>query len=246
MKKFIAVLLSLLLLGCALYVPVSAVDDNGKTTYLFMDKYYASFGGMINEVYENDNMTDFDKEQYYKELFYHYDKNGDVDWVFVYGKTNWSIPDICYYHIGNRLISTGTEEIPFSLCYGVYDVEDGKFYDVAQIWNDEKYTGVTELFEQACDNGFVDYNTGLVIGDLNNDGFVSISDATYLQKCLAGLEEYPVTPELQQFIDQKVGLDPKGFKTFDVNDFFDVNKDGTVSIGDATKLQRITAEMDIY
>ena len=80
---------------------------------------------------------------------------------------------------------------------------------------------------------------------MNNDGYITVFDATYLQKCLAGLEDYPVTPELQMFIDQKVAVDPNDlYVTFDINDFYDVNTDGTVSIGDATKLQKISAEFD--
>lgn len=244
MKKLLAVILSVAILTCVFAVPVSAVDDNGKSNYLFMDKYYASFGYEICDYCENDAMTDAEKEQYYKELFYHYDENRDVDWVFVFGRTNAVQPMIGYYQIGNRLIYNLNQSIPFSLGYGIYDVADDKFYDITKVWKDEKYKGAVDLFDDVCEQGFVDYKTSLKIGDMNYDGFITVSDATYLQRCLAGLEDYPVTPELQLFIDQKVGMDPKGYKTFDINDFYDVNTDGTVSIGDATKLQRISAEFD--
>ena len=70
MKKLLAVILSVALLACVFAVPVSAVDGNGKSTYLFMDRYYASYGGLILDYNENEEMTDADKEPYYKELFY--------------------------------------------------------------------------------------------------------------------------------------------------------------------------------
>ena len=245
MKKLLAVILSVALLACVFAVPVRAVDGNEKSNYLFMDKYYTLYGGLILDYNENEEMTDADKEQYYKELFYHYDESGEVDWAFVFCRTNWENPTEGYFHIGNRLIFSAEAFVPFSLAYGVYDVADDRFYDITKVCKNEKYEGIAELFEQVCDNGFVEYNTSLVIGDMNYDGFITVSDANYLQKCLAGLEDYPVTPELQMFIDQKVAGDPNGGHiTFDINDFYDVNTDGTVSIGDATKLQKISAEFD--
>ena len=245
MKKLLAVILSVALLACVFAVPVSAVDGNGKSTYLFMDKYYTLYGGLILDYNENEEMTDADKEQYYKELFYHYDESGEVDWAFVFCRTNWENPTEGYFHIGNRLIFSAEAFVPFSLGYGIYDVADDKFYDISQVWKDEKYSEAVKLFEKECDNGFANFNTNLLIGDMNNDGYITVSDATYLQKCLAGLEDYPVTPELQMFIDQKVAVDPNDlYVTFDINDFYDVNTDGTVSIGDATKLQKISAEFD--
>ena len=245
MKKLLTVILSFALLACVFAVPVNALDDSGKSTYLFMDKFYANYGGMINDFNENEAMTDSEKEQYYKELFYHYDESGEVDWVFVYCHTDWYIPEGGYYHIGDRLIRTGNSYTPFSLGFAVFDVDDGKFYDVSKEWRNEKYNGVAKQFEQACDNGFADCKTNLIIGDMNSDGFITVADATYLQRCLAGLDDYPVTPELQMFIDKIVAYDPVGCGvTFDINDFYDANKDGTVSIGDATKLQRISAEFD--
>ncbi len=207
----------------------------------FEDEFFDAWGWAFMEGADDEN---FDKGSYYKELYHHYSETGDIDWVFVYGTTECSEPMICYFQVGNRLINTPNALIPFSLGYGIYDVEENKFYDITLVWKNEKYKEAVKQFEKECDNGFVDYTALVKIGDMNNDGYITVGDATYLQKCLAGLEDYPVTPELQIFIDQKVGNDPSGYETFNINDFYDVNKDGTVSIGDATKLQRITAEFD--
>lgn len=245
MKKLLAFILSVAILACVFAIPVVAVDDNRKSTYLFMDRFYASYGGMINEFNENETMTDAEKEQYYKELFYHYDESGDVDWVFIFCHTDWYVPEGGYYHIGNRLIKTSESYTPCSLGFAVFDVKDNKFYDISKVWKDEKYSVVAKQFEQAVDKGFSDFETNLIIGDMNYDNYITVSDATYLQKCLAGLEDYPVTPELQMFIDQKIAYDPVNCNiTFKINDFYDTNADGTVSISDATKIQRISAEID--
>lgn len=200
----------------------------------FEDEFYDAYGWAI----EDNSGTN------YKELYHHYSETGAIDWVFVYGTTNCVEPIICYFQVGNRLINTSNAMIPFSVDYGIYDVEENKFYDITEVWKNEKYKEALKQFEKECDNGFADYTASVKIGDMNNDGLITVSDATYLQRCLAELEDYPVTPELQIFIDRKVGIDPKGYKTFDINDFYDVNEDGTVSIGDATKLQRISAEFD--
>lgn len=234
MKKIISIILTITLLTCICLIPAKAVGNNENSNYLFQDKFYDAYGWGI-EVYN---------ESYYKELYYHYSETGDIDWAFIFGRTDLSAAMLCYYQIGNRLIYQLDELFPFSLGYGIYDVTDNKFYDINQVWKSEKYKEAVKLFEKECDNGLVDYKTSIKIGDMNNDGFITISDATYLQRCLAGLEDYPVTPELQLFIDQKIGIDPKGYETFNIEDFYDVNKDGLVSIGDATKLQRISAEFD--
>lgn len=248
MKKLLALIITVAILAFVFVVSVSAVDDNGKSNYLFMNRFYASYGGMINEFNKNEAMTDAEKERYYKELFCHYNESGDVDWVFVYCHSDWYIPEGGFYHIGNRLIRTGKSFTPYSLGFAVFDVKDDKFYDVSKVWKDEKYDGIAKQFEQACDNGIAEFEAGLVIGDMNNDSIISVSDATYLQRCLAGLDDYPVTPELQLFVDKKIALDPVNCnKTFDINDFYDTNKDGTVSIGDATIIQKYVAEIiDTY
>lgn len=233
MKKLLAIILSIALLVCACVLPVTAIDsdydNNNKYIQRFNEKYpyIPSFEGDYAE---------------YDELYYHYDVNGDNDWVFVKAKLPMSYDDPGLYHIGNLLLSNGYVNIPFCLGYAVYDVEEDKFYDIAQVWKNEKYKGVTSLFEDAFVNGDVDYSIGLVIGDLNNDKVITVYDATYLQRCLAGLEDYPVPRELYPFVYQKIAWDPDGrFVTFDINDFYDTNEDGTVSISDATRIQRTAA-----
>lgn len=234
MKKLLAILLSITLIIGVFAFPVNAAGNTENSGYLFEDEFYNAWGQLIEG----------DIDTYYKELDYHYDENGDVDWAFVFCRTNVGQVWLYYYQVGNRLIYQRDGFYPLFTGYGVYDVQDGKFYDISKIWNNPKYECVVKMFDEVCEQGLVDYYTSVKIGDMNNDGYITVGDATYLQKCLAGLEDYPVTPEMQVFINQKVGYASDGQKTFDINDFYDVNEDGTVSIGDATKLQRISAEFD--
>jgi len=60
--------------------------------------------------------------------------------------------------------------------------------------------------------------------------------ATYMQKCLARLEDYPVTLESQMFFDKIFIHAPVNCKvTYDINTFYNINFKRTIFISSAVQ-----------
>lgn len=89
-------------------------------------------------------------------------------------------------------------------------------YEVGAQWEDITIQpGQTVELEST-----VDFNSGLIPGDVNGDGKINVFDLAYLQKVLAEDPAFPVTPGC------------------------DVNQDGSITSGDLTKLNRLMMGLD--
>lgn len=103
---------------------------------------------------------------------------------------------------------------------------DGDYYAIA-VYTDQSSENVWEIgntytAEFLCMETITDIEVSVkeyVEGDVNCDGVANISDVTYIQKCLAGFDEFTVS---QYFMA-------------------DLNWDGDVTIADATYLQKMLA-----
>ena len=103
---------------------------------------------------------------------------------------------------------------------------DGNYYEIA-VYTDQSSenmweVGNTYTAEFLCMETITDIEVSVkeyVEGDVNCDGVANISDVTYIQKCLAGFDEFTVS---QYFMA-------------------DLNWDGDVTIADATYLQKMLA-----
>lgn len=156
----------------------------------------------------------------FKELYTHQDKSGEPDWVLVYAVTNMESPMALNTLIGNRVIMRRGCGIPFDSGYGIYDVKKDSFVDAASA-SAKNYDG----FEKAFDR----IGSGRLLGDVDNDGDISIIDTTILQRCEAKICDYPSDDEIRP-------LD--GLWMYSVRYYSDFDRDGERSILDATKLQR--------
>ena len=166
--------------------------------------------------------------EYYRELAYHYNANGELSWVLVQGDTDWRQCTVCYEVVGDRVFRDVDYHIPFDLTYGIYDVPSGKFFDLTKVWNQYRYKDVLDDLERL--------NLGEKIGDVTCDGRLSIKDVTEIQRRLAEISE---TPESD-------GVEAAGYmhlsQTEGVAYLSDVNRNKTREIGDATQVQLILAE----
>ncbi len=138
-----------------------------------------------------------------------------TNWVLVEAKYLSPEPEAeTWVHIGGRHIMSDSLCAPFKCGYGVYDVNESRFYDLDEISGDySKYNGLIETLEAL--------KIGNPTGDADLDNTVSISDATCIQKSLAGL---------CQFTSYQNGLS-------------DVDKNGEVTIDDATTIQMYLAQL---
>ena len=156
----------------------------------------------------------------YRELYSHTDSAGEVDWILVYGCSNVQAPMPLTTVIGNRVISVGSCEIPFDTGYGIYDVVLEDFVDA----NDAvayEYDDFTQVFDANVSNG-------RLIGDVDNDGELSVIDVTLMQRCQAMICDYPADDAY--YLTKDYGAT--------TNYFSDFNRDGERDILDATCLQR--------
>ncbi len=122
---------------------------------------------------------------------------------------------IYYYDIADETLEKYDTDVDLeNKCYGLI-IKDGQIY--ASITDNPNYTGEWVLVGNCIQNS-------VLLGDVNGDGKVSISDASLLQKYLA----------------EMVDLDSKALEAADVNG------DGKVSISDAGLIQKYLAEMIVF
>lgn len=171
-------------------------------------------------------------ELIYRELFRHeYDRDDKTyahDWVLVYAVREGFYPDALNDGIigGRKLSAAQLYWYPFEFGFGIYDAEQDKFFDLAEIDFDD-YPGLYEVWQT------IDMTDPIIgvyenvpyfhvnPGDADGDGQVTVMDATKIQRVVAGLStkyEIAVTSA-------------------------DVDGDGEVSVFDATRIQRYKAEL---
>ncbi len=176
---------------------------------------------------------DDDPVAYYEELYYHYDVNGNVEWALIYGDTTtpvlWNMKSCAV--LEDRVIRDPQKIIGvFSCDYGIYDVNKQDFFDIGTAMEDEKYHD--EIYVYLNKN-----NIGEIIGDMDNDRKVTVKDATYIQKCLANIIEFPESDAVSADFWYTEGYGHLAY----ISDF---NRDDVRSIKDATAIQKWIAGLE--
>lgn len=120
----------------------------------------------------------------YKELYHHVADN-KTDWVLVNAKYLSPEPEVeTWIQIGNRKIMSGSLCSPFKCGYGIYDVKENCFYDLADISDDyTKYDGLMSALE-ALNIGEIESDT------LYQNAFVQWSVSKNGEKCLVDGYQY--------------------------------------------------------
>lgn len=203
---------------------ISIDEQDAMNPALFRERFDAQFG----EIYDAREL------KRYRELYYHY-TSGKMDWVLVYALNVGSVIDDACLWLGNRALTTHVltthyHSNPFAFACGVYDVQKGCFFDILDAYGSGEYDGMDEALEMC--------KIGRVAGDINGDGKLSIADATALQRCLAGLEDYPYFDTLPETV---YGLSENEARPAFLSD---VNYDGTHDVSDVTAIQRILAGLE--
>ncbi|MBR2716099.1 MAG: hypothetical protein IKB73_07850 [Ruminococcus sp.] len=121
--------------------------------------------------------TYFEDYYYYFEAYYHHvdenDPNSEIDWVLVH--TWYLFEDMPFGTlIGNRAVHVSSRHVPFITGYGVYDVKQDCFFDLAFDNTVKKY----EDLEDVVNNKL---RIGNLFGDIDLDEQLTILDATTLQ-----------------------------------------------------------------
>ena len=223
---------------------IGLLGERENITYIDCDKSRVADAGIRVEPYEpiwdyyrsklvaqyqlSDDMTGnlvrF-KEEYYHIVY----KNGEPDgwdWILV-SALDCSIEYCSVLYdsvVGGRTLSAGAWPYsPFLFGYGIFDMEQDRFFDLTEIDFDD-YDGLYDLWKdyQIDSVRLGVCESSVHIGDADGDSDVSILDATRIQRYLAELcKQYDIALKNRA---------PDG--------------DGEVSILDATRIQRDLAYLD--
>ena len=159
-------------------IPVSADTNLANGTYVNeFEDYMLSMGYGPN--YEGE------KWYLYSENYNYYSLNNDTsipDWVLVNGCYRGLSPMYCYGVFGDYYIQKNNYYAPYSLGYYIYVPECNTFFTLEQAWVAE-FEGIENVFiENLIPRGLAGF-----IGDADGDNNLTILDATYIQRTLAGL-----------------------------------------------------------
>lgn len=156
-------------------------------------------------------------------LYIHTNSWGSNDWTLVYATTTATENEELYALVGNRVIVKSETEKPYVTGFAIID-GNGTLRDITKV-RLSSFSGLEETFNQL--------GAGKLLGDIDNDNDLTVLDATILQRCDAGIKEFP---EQDKIILQKP---VEGALTY----YSDFNRDGERDILDVTCMLRYLAGM---
>ena len=228
MKKLISVILALVLILSCLPLTAAAKETSIEAKFR-----------LLLEDMELDPAIHSADRYFYQELI-SYPNVKDTEWVLIraglsniYGlevEEHWGT-------LGSKYIASDRRCAPFSFGFGVYDVRNNTFYDLVDAW-EMNFDGLHEMWNQYAGKlerrNYGEVGYAVTIGDADDDGSLSILDATRIQRILALMDED--RNDLSFSKDSCV----RGCAIGSICDF---DRDGRVTVLDATKIQRSLAAM---
>ena len=234
MKRILAVLLTaILLISCLPLSAMAAATDTAPVSSASIEQKFK----LLLEDMELDP-TIYRADRYFYEELAQYPQD-DPEWVLIRA----GLSDIRLEHgetahhgtLGNKHIDSSGISSPFSFDFGVYDVKKNAFYDLVDAWSMD-FTDLRSVWNSLPGDIHQDGLAAnkFLIGDADNDGEITILDATRVQRILADLEaqDWDLT-HVWDWWDLGVRLGAE----------CDYDRDGELTILDATKLQRSVAEL---
>ena len=201
MKKIICLMVCVVLIFCSCII----TNAESTTDYLYEDRFIEEY------VYQ-------DVIHKYKEVYYHYNDNGEIDWCLINATASGVALDAAVYlKIDDFILSAGSFIYPFDLRYAVYDVKNDKFVDLIDNYDElSNYDGLFDIL-RTVEHSFI-------VGDGDKDGVISIIDANIIQSALAG----KIDLNISRYTDNR---------THKPSNYYDVDEDGEFSVMDATAIQ---------
>lgn len=206
------------------------IFNDGKTPVnpynQFKDHIYEMINRPTDEPFVDSDIFLTPENSTYKELYHHFGGNKEFpEYVLIELAADEEKQVPCVSVFGNYLMRDLSSTFPFAHRYAVYLPMKDSLMSLPDAYN----LGVEGIEECISFCGGVE-----LIGDMNKDGKLTVSDATFIQKQLAGLLNDPFdTLENYKIGDKEL---PLGFKS-------DVDRDGKRTIKDATAVQKQIADM---
>lgn len=172
------------------------------------------------------DLEHLDYEEQYRHMRIPDDTDYIYDWVLVRAfRADLAYPSALNSAVvgGRRLTASSLSWNPFEFAFGIYDANQGRFFDLVDI-NFDDYDDLYEVWkdlELTTPFGRIYEDSPYFDGDADGDSMVTILDATRIQRRLAGLcSKYEI-----------------------VETSADVDRDGKLTILDATRIQRYKASL---
>ena len=227
MKKTTAILLACILTAALLVLPSSAAQS-GRIDPEAVEKYLPKIFKQYESEFVFPEEGIDNRESYaqnlgvFEEVYDHTDEAGETDWTIIHIVEDNAIGEDVYlfFVLGGREIYIPYFCHPFIIPYLLYDAKQDRFVsfydDSATIFDD--YDGLYEGW-QTLD--LSDISPDILKGDANGDRNVDITDATHIQRGVAGLVSRNNIAACSA----------------------DADYDGKVTVLDATRIQRTLAKL---
>lgn len=199
-------------------------------------EYKQSFEVLMNEeaqkieffadMYEYMGLDSSKANYYYDELYYHYASADEVadastpDFVVVECMLDFYSHSHVYEIFGDYVVADYYTTYPYELGYYVFIPESSEILTLKEAW-DEQIEGINTVFEKGV--------LGQLIGDADDDGKLTVKDATAIQKEIAGISSIK---------DDKFTIVADSTQKKYISDF---NCDGERNVRDATAIQKYIA-----
>lgn len=227
MKKILAFIVVLLTLVFMCVYPASAFGGTKETATGEEPSPYSE----IFEHWFANTYTDYkDVQPLYEYIGSYYWTNTDNETPdeatpdFVLSKISSPfVGDASAYGVyGEYIVGVGGYYYPYCLGYHIYLPSSGEILTLREAW-DRELDGIADIIA----------DVGLLIGDADRDGIITIKDATYIQKREVGIIANDKIDLLFVIQEDSVGAE--------VSHLYDFNRDSTVNIKDVTAIQKYIA-----
>ncbi len=150
------------------------------------------------------------------------------DYVLVSLRTYMHYAAPIVYRYGRYMIRNENGMTPYPDGKCIYVPAENKVYALWDAY--QQIEGIENIFTEA--------GLGEPVGDMDEDGKLTVKDATIIQKCIAGLESFPLEDNL--YGGSTISITGK-FVPFYISDFY---CDGERNIKDATAIQKYIAGLE--
>ncbi len=208
-----------------------AVNNLSSEELIYALHFYKNYESIR---YWDEDYTDY----FYCPLYSHYPMVTDdeatadePDYLLVSAGSNMIRGATCADGFGDKyMVETGSLYSPYGLGYYVIALSDApvyKVYTLREAWN-MNLAGIEDVF--------TDYGLGEIRGDSDGDKKITVKDATFVQKCLAGIDNFDDREQL-------AGINENDSGSF-CDRVSDMNMDGEVDVKDATAIQKYVAGLE--
>lgn len=191
------------------------IKGDGKFEKLFVERLELGY----------DEAGELNNEYYYEEIYEYYStpvgssEEATPDYALVFAVNTFYGPAIYREYVGKYIVISMNFYHPYELGYFIYLPAEDKIYTLKEAY-DKGIEGIENVFTEA------DIMCG-VFGDADKDGRLTVKDATWIQKRVAGIN-------VESLYENDTLIDP----------LLDFDKNYSVNVKDATAIQKYIAGLE--